>query len=228
MSFIILVTCAVPVLGMRRRTPPSTKMRDFLDLAAFRAKPFLIFSSATFFCYLSVYVVFFYIQLYALEQTDIDIELSSYLLSIINATSTFGRLLPNFLADKVGPLNVQTPFALAAAILCFGWIGIKGKAGLVAFCALYGFLSGTFISLQGSTVISLSTDLSKIGIQLGMGLVIAGFGSLVGEPIAGAILRGQGGWPGLQAWCAIILVIFALFCLAARIAKVGPRIMARA
>ena len=227
-AFTILITMFVPLFGMRMRTPTSTKRRDFLDLTAFKAKPYLVFCVGTFFGFMGIYVTFFYIQLYALERTNMDVNLSSYLLSIINATSTVGRLIPNFFADKIGPLNIQIPFAFVTAILCFGWIGIRDATGLLIFCALYGFFCGSFVSLPGITVVSLSPNLRTIGIQLGMALTISGCGLLVGEPIAGAILRGRGGWIGLQAWCGILLIISGLFSLAARVLKVGLRWNAKA
>ena len=213
---------------MRTRLPPSTKLRGFIDREAFKAKPYLIFCFGTFFGFMGVYVTFFYIQLYALEQTDTSPYLASYLLSIINAASTFGRLVPNFLADKVGPLNMQIPFAFIASILCFGWIGIKSSSGLVVFCVLYGFFVGSFVSLPGITIVSLSPNLRQIGIQLGMALTISGCGLLVGEPIAGAILRSSGGWTGLQVWCGVLLAISGCFSLAARIFKVGASFKAKA
>ena len=177
---------------------------------------------------MGIYVTFFYIQLYALAQTDTNPELSSYLLSIINAASTMGRLIPNFFADKVGPLNIQIPFAFVTAILCFGWIGIKSEAGIVVFCLLYGFFCGSFVSLPGITIVSLSPDLSTIGIQVGMSLAITACGLLIGEPIAGAILDGSGGWIGLQTWCGVLLVISGCFSLVARVLKVGTKWNAKA
>lgn len=177
---------------------------------------------------MGIYVTFFYIQLFALEKTAINANLASYLLPIINAASTIGRLIPNFFADKTGPLNIQVPFAFILAVLCFGWIGIKSPAGSIVFCLLYGFFGGSFVSLPGVTIISLSPNLATIGIQLGMSFFIAGLGLLVGEPIAGAILRGQGGWIGLQVWCGALLGLSGIFSLAARIAKVGTKWGAKA
>lgn len=220
-GFIILVTMLIPLFGMRMRTSSSTKRRDFLDLTAFKSWPYLIFCFGTFFGFMGIYVTFFYIQLFALEKTDMNPNLASYLLCIINATSTLGRLVPNFLADKTGPLNIQVPFAFITSILCFGWIGINSSSGLLAFCALYGFFCGSFVSLPGITVVSLSPNLNTIGIQLGMALSISGCGLLVGEPIAGALLRSQGGWTALQVWCGILLSISGLLSLTARVLKVG-------
>ena len=98
----------------------------------------------------------------------------------------------------------------------------------IVFSLLYEFFGGSFVSLPGVTIISLSPNLATIGIQLGMSFFIAGLGLLVGEPIAGAILRGQGGWIGLQVWCGVLLALSGIFSLAARIAKVGTRWGAKA
>lgn len=62
----------------------------------------------------------------------------------------------------------RTPFAFITSILCFAWIGIKDMAGLMGCCALYAFLRGSFVSLPGSTVVSLSPALNTMGIKLGM------------------------------------------------------------
>ena len=123
---------------------------------------------------------------------------------------------------------MQIPFAFIASVLCFGWIGIKSSTGLVVFCVLYGFFVGSFVSLPGITIVSLSPNLRQIGIQLGMALTISGCGLLIGEPIAGAILRSRGGWMGLQVWCGILLALSGCFSLVARVFKVGLSLKAKA
>jgi hypothetical protein len=47
----------------------------------------------------SVYIPFFYIQDYALK-LGVNDDIAFYLLSIMNAASLFGRLIPNWLADR--------------------------------------------------------------------------------------------------------------------------------
>lgn len=47
----------------------------------------------------SVYVPFFFIEDYGLR-LGLGTDISFYLLSIMNAASFFGRLAPNWLADK--------------------------------------------------------------------------------------------------------------------------------
>ncbi|KAF5871646.1 putative mfs monocarboxylate transporter protein [Botrytis fragariae] len=227
-AFIMLVTLVIPVLGMKLRGESSTTRRDFLDLTAFKAKPYLAFCLSDFFGFMSIYVTFFYIQLYAEEQVSISSLLASYLLTITNAASTIGRLIPNFFADKIGPLIILIPFALVVTVLCFGWIGITSEAGIVVFCFLYGFFCGAFVSLPGIIVITISPNLKTIGIQLGMALSISGFGMLIGEPIAGAILDANSGWKGLQAFCGAMILLSGAFALLARLYRTGPILMAKA
>lgn len=177
---------------------------------------------------MGIYVAFFYVQLYAVQKGNTNFNLAFYMLSILNASSFFGRIVPNFFADKIGPLNMQIPFALITALLAFCWIAIKDTAGLIVFCVLYGFFSGTFVSLPGPTVLSLSPNMGTVGTRIGMSFAFGGFGLLVGNPVAGAILRNQGSWVGLQAWSGASVAIAALCMLIARITKVGPGLKAKA
>ena len=227
-AFIMLGTQMIPLLFMRQMKSSVAKKRQLFDFAAYKSKPLAVYVMGTFFGFMGVYIAFFYIQLYALERTDTNSNLASYLLSIVNGTSILGRLISNYYADRFGYLNMQIPNTLCAATLCFCWIGIRDQGGIIAFAALYGFFVGSFNSLPGVTVVSLSPDLSKIGVQLGMALAITAAGSLVGEPIAGAILRSQGGWVGLQVWCGILLFLAGAFQITARILKVGSSISAKA
>lgn len=77
-AFIILVTLVIPVLGMKLRGESSTTRRNFLDLTAFKAKPYLAFCLSNFFGLMGIYVAFFYVQLYAEEQVNINSLLASY------------------------------------------------------------------------------------------------------------------------------------------------------
>ena len=216
----MLGTSAVFLFGIRQRFPPSTR-REILDVKAFNDFPFLMYSLGLFFGFMGIYIAFFYVQLYAITQSNTKKELAFYLLSIINATSTFGRLIPNYFADKIGPLNTQIPFAFITALLCYSWAAIKTTPSLVVLCALYGFFCGSFVSLPGPTVVTLSPNLATIGTRIGMATAISGVGLLVGSPIAGAILQGRSGWLGLKMWCGVLLTASGGCMLSARLIKTG-------
>lgn len=63
--------------------------------------------------------------------------------TILNAGSFFGRLLPNFIADRIGPYNILIPCLLISSILAFSIFGIHTFAGVAIFSFLYGFWSGS-------------------------------------------------------------------------------------
>ena len=108
---------------------------------------------------------------------------------------------------------------MVVAVLAFVWLSIKSWGGVIAFCLLYGFLSGAFVSLNPAVITSLCRNTNEVGSWLGMICIPLSIGLLLGNPIAGAILRH--GWPGLQVFCGVCNVTAALFVVGTRIAKNG-------
>ena len=219
-GFINLATSIVYLLGIRQR-PLQRKRRQLVDRASFRDAPFMIYCCGAFFGFMGVYVAYFYVQLYAAEKTHIPGNIATNLLVIINTSSTFGRVVPNFLADKIGAIDVVIAPTLIAGILALCWIRITSAAGLVIFCVLYGFFTGAFVSLHGPVIVSLSDDISRIGTRIGMLLGFAAVGVLIGNPVAGAIQRNDGSWVGLQIWTGVLMILSSTFFSATRILKFG-------
>jgi MFS family permease len=109
----------------------------------------------------------------------------------------------------------------ACAILIFGWIGINNSAGAIIFCILYGFFSSGLITLPATVIATvLCPDIREYGVRFTMQVVPAGIGLLIGNPIAGAILK-SGGWIGLQSFSAASIVVCTLFGVATLFS--GPR-----
>lgn len=219
-AFIQLTALIIPVFGMRQRIP-STTFRRLLDWELFKKWSFFLLIFGMLFGYMGIYIAFFYIEIYALSKCNTRINLASYLLAMTNVGSLFGRLVPTYLADKyIGPMNLHIAFAMAAAVLAFCWIAIESTAGIIVFGVIYGFVSGSFVSLGGPVVFNLTDDLQTVGTFLGMITGVCGLGLLVGNPIAGAILD-RGGWVGLQAWAGSLLLAAAMILLGARMARFG-------
>jgi MFS family permease len=100
-------------------------------------------------------------------------------------------------------------------------IAIRSTAGLIIYSLLYGFPAGAFMGLPATGVARLSEDHSKIGIRLGMTLGFVGFGVLISNPIAGAILAVNGSWTGLIVWCGALITLDTVSMAGSRICKVG-------
>ncbi|KAI0881348.1 MFS general substrate transporter [Annulohypoxylon maeteangense] len=204
-AFILLALAVVPLIFMRPRVPPPSHKRAFIDRDALKEAPFLAFAASGVGAFLGLYVPFFYIQLYSLRFGIADEQMSAYLVTLLNAGSVFGRILPNFVADYAGSMNMLAATTLGASILAFGWFGVKDLGGTVVFAVLFGFFNGGVTSLPPSAIVSLTPDMSRLGTRMGMLFAVVGVAVLVGTPIAGAILRDPedaGRWKGLIGFAA--------------------------
>ncbi|RDW70382.1 major facilitator superfamily protein-5 [Coleophoma crateriformis] len=220
-GFISFGTLLVSAMVLKPRILPPKK-RALLDRTAFKDMPFILFSLSLFFIFIGLYIPFFYMPSYATEKIHTSQSLGFYLLAILNAASIFGRIIPNIIADKYGSLNILAPFILVAGGLQFAWIGIHNLAGIIVFCILFGFFSGSIVSLPPTALVTLSPDLSVIGTRMGMCFSFAGLGLLIGNPIAGAILTGKSGFMGLKAFGgATVIVGFVCMAMAWLVHKRG-------
>ena len=226
-GFIALTGLTVSVCVMRVRVLPQQK-RALLEPKAFKELPYTFFTSGLFLAFIGLYAPIFYIQSYAISQNITNENLGFYMLPILNSASILGRILPNFFADRTGPLNMLIPCSLASGILCFGWIGINSVPSIIIFALLYGFFSGAFVSLPPSALVSLSPNMGVVGTRMGQCFAIAAFGILIGTPAAGAILNNTGKYLGTQVFAgsAVLLGVMSMF--AARYTKFGAHLLVKA
>ena len=224
-AFVTLSVSIIPLVFLRQRYLPVVSKGSLYN-AVFNL-PYVSFCFAIFFGYMGTYIVLFYIQLYSVQHADINPSVGNFSITIINASSIVGRIVASYFADKVGPLNVSLPFTLSAALLAFFWIGAGNTAGIIAISMLFGLTSAAFFTLPSPTVISLSKDLSSVGLQIGLMEGFAGAGLLMGTPIAGALLGNQH-WLSIQVFAGALIAAAVFFVLLARFLKVGGKLRAKA
>ena len=211
---------------MKPRVLPPAK-RKLFDLSAFRNPAYVAFVIALPIGFMGLYVPFFYVQYFAEVRHLTTGAVTPYLLAILNAGSVFGRIAPNYFAQRAGPFNILIPCVILTGILTFSLISVHNQGGVIVFALIYGFFSGTFVSLPPTVFVHLSADnRALIGTRLGMGIGIASLGALAGTPIAGAILNSKGftsTWSfsgGLILGCACLMVVARLLKDRALTAKV--------
>ena len=147
--------------------------------------------------------------------------LAPYTIAMANAGALLGRVGPNYLADKFGPLNFYTPHIFVTGVLAFCWMAVHSSAGVIVFSVVYGFFSASLVSLIGPITVEISKESSDIiGTRLGMVLAVGGIGLLIGSPIAGALLTSSG-WIGQQAWAGSLVMASGACLLCVRISKYG-------
>jgi len=168
-----------------------------------------------FFTLLGLFFPYFYLQLF-LDLKGMSRTLAFYSLAIINAGSVPGRLIPNILADKYGRFNILTPVTACTGILLWAMFGIQNNAGMIVFALLYGFFSGAFLSLLPPLIVTLSKDVSEVGIRMGIGFFIAAFANLIGTPIDGALLKQHYPWYKPIVFSGVFIQVGTLFILCSR------------
>ncbi|KZT61355.1 MFS general substrate transporter [Calocera cornea HHB12733] len=142
--------------------PHQRMMKPPSPIKLLRDPPYLFGVTSVCIIGLGLYLVFFYVQLYA-ETQGISETVAFYTLAMLNGASVFGRTVPNYLADKVGPITVLIPASALAGTIVFALLGIRDVASLAVVCMLYGFFSGAYVSLLGPTFASMADDVSEIG-----------------------------------------------------------------
>ncbi|KAF7361334.1 MFS monocarboxylate [Mycena sanguinolenta] len=127
-------------------------------------------------------------------------------LSILNALSLVGRLLPNFIAQRMGPINMLIVACTLSGIFDIVWAAVKSTAGILVFNAVFGLVSGGYVSVLPAAIASLGADTQDIGLRLGMAFFSASFFWLASSPVQGALINLHGTyWPAaLFSGCIVL------------------------
>ncbi|QRV86674.1 major facilitator superfamily transporter [Ceratobasidium sp. AG-Ba] len=221
-AFVVLAGFVAANLMMRTRLPPKSQrppapppdVKGIITDSAFQ-----LAVAGSFLVMLGLFLPFFYLQLFSITH-GLDHNLAFYSLAILNAASVFGRTVPNFVADKYGPLNLLIPCATISGILIFAMFGVKSSSALIVFGLLYGFFSGAYISLVSPVFVSLSRNMQEIGMRMGLAFFVLGFSALTGTPIAGALLSPRFDWWKPIMFSGIVVLAGAALLVAARAVQV--------
>ncbi|KAL2016247.1 hypothetical protein VTK56DRAFT_4023 [Thermocarpiscus australiensis] len=198
-SVRIMGFAVIPLLGFAAfavtQRLPSRKTSFFIG-AAFRNAKFMLLIFTLFLSFVGMFAPLFFLPTYAVTR-GMDAALASYLLAIVNAASTFRRIIPGVLADKYGRMNAFGTGALLTGVIVLCMTTAVNTAGLVVFAIAFGFASGTIISGGSAAISTCVDDPRNLGTYVGMGMALASTASLLGPPVNGALLDRYGGF--LQA-----------------------------
>lgn len=180
-------------------------------------------------------VPYFYISVFAEDALGIDQNMSLNILIITIAASFFGRLITGMIAFKLGPIFTWFWCAALSGVVSLAWMAVKTQKELIAWSVFWGFCSAGLVTLPAAVFPSLCTDLKRLGTLTGMSWGVSSFASLIGSPIAGAILkqnpsnghsRSRSDFLGPQVWAGVCLllgsgIIFVLWLLRVKEKKAG-------
>lgn len=180
-----------------------------MDFKALREPKFAMTVAAVFLVEFAVMIPYTYL----IDASLPSMHSKAYtLIPILNAAAIPGRLIPGYISDTCGHFNTMTVTTAFCAILILGmWLPAStSPRGMVAFTALFGFASGAAISLTPVVVGRVAGE-GRVGGGNGVAFSVASLGVLVGVPVAGALVGGEGegykaliGFSGAVYFCAAI------------------------
>ena len=226
-AFLILGLLVLTNLTVRSRRIHDFKSKPLLPplspmIKPLKEPPFLLLVFAMFFFSFGTFLPFNFLILQA-EAKGMSADLSNYLISILNAASLPGRVIPGILADRLGRFNTMTLTSLISAILVLAlWLPSQSNVAIICFAAFYGCFSGAYVSLGPSLIAELS-PIEQIGVRIGSIYFFVAVVVLVGNPIGGALVADDDagrGFTYLQIFSGCMMGAGAMFFLMVRV-KVG-------
>jgi MFS family permease len=204
---VCLVLCTVANFLIRSRLPPAQNASAHPDILIFRDMAFLFTTIGIFLLEFALFIPLTYITSYMLTNGFSE-TFAFQILPILNTGSFLGRALPGCWADSFGPFNSNMLAVLLCVIACLGvWLPAgSSTAGIVVFSLLFGFGSGTNISISPVCIGRLCKT-QHYGRYYATTYTVCSFACLIGVPIAGQIITACGG----DYW-GLILLTGLLYC----------------
>ena len=214
-AFVSAALFVVANICICKRLPPTRGASVLISFDLFRDINYTVTVVAVFCVEFAVFIPYTYISSYALH-AGLDLYTAFLLNVLLNAGAIPGRMLPGYIADRVGAFNTMCVTSLTCSVLILAlWLTAgESRASIMAFTTLFGFWSGAAISLS-PVCVSRVCRIEDYGKANGMAYFVASFGALVGIPIAGKLLdTGGHGDDDDHAWRRLVTFAGAAYALA--------------
>ncbi|KAF2162537.1 hypothetical protein M409DRAFT_58283 [Zasmidium cellare ATCC 36951] len=238
-GFIYILLLFLAILLIRSRLPPRPGGSTLPHVRVFKDPAYALVTAGAFFLELGLFIPITYITSYSLQTNGAISPTFAYqLLAIFNAGSFLGRWAPGWIADKLGRFNTQICAVFLCAASSLGlWLPATVLAseasdtsrptilGLtIVYAVLMGFASGSNISLT-PVCVSMLCPIKEYGRYVATTYTVVSIGTLIGLPIAGALVSACGGsyW-GVALFTGLCYVCGLGCFVAARVMKVGWQI----
>jgi MFS family permease len=227
-AIICLVLCGFSNVLLRSRLPATSNAKPRPDFWILKNAAFALTTLGIFLLEFSLFIPLTYISSYMVKQ-GFDTDFSYQILPILNAGSALGRLISGPWADRIGPFNVNILAVLLSIVACLGiWLPFGSTPhGIVVFAVMFGFSSGSNISI-GPVCIGRLCTTENYGKNYATAYASVSFACLIGIPVADQIVVGSGGeyW-GLIVFTGVVYAGSLAALWAAKVSCVGWQLFER-
>lgn len=215
LGFIFLVCLALSNILLKARFQPTAaaKKKAIISLHIFGDLRFSLFTISVFGFEVVLFGGLGILPTYATRSTDFPPGTGFYLIAVLNAVSCLGRILPGYLADKIGRFNtllIMIVFTLVFILALWLPLGTTSLPALYAFAALFGFGTGSWMALTPACVGQLCRA-DEFGRYYGSMYFIASLATLVCIPIGGELVETVGPRAMVGFFCCILALSLVSF-----------------
>ncbi|KZL65010.1 major facilitator superfamily transporter [Colletotrichum incanum] len=189
MGFLILFDSII-IFIIARPKQATRKSGQLLELLAFKELPYLLFTIGMFFGMLGVYFAILYVPVFSSKRLHANGDGALTILIVMSAVGITGRLIPPYLADRsIKPLRTLVISLLLSGVNLFAWIAVKSVAGLYVWVVAYAFTANAVQTLFTASMGEVTSDMSKLGVRIGMVFTVISFACLIGSPVAAKLVK---------------------------------------
>ena len=215
LGFVFLVCLAMSNILLRARFKPTAaaKKKAIISLQIFGDLRFSLFTISVFGFEVVLFGGLGILPTYATGSTNFPAGTGFYLIAVLNAVSCLGRILPGYLADKIGRFNtllMMIVFTLVFMLALWLPLGTTSLPALYAFAALFGFGTGSWMALTPACVGQLCRA-DEFGRYYGSMYFIASLATLVCIPIGGELVQTVGPEAMVGFFCCILSLSLVCF-----------------
>lgn len=215
LGFIFMVCFLVANCLMKARIPPTAaaKKKAIISLSIFGDLRFSLFTITVFGFEVVLFGGLGILPTYATLSTNFPTDTGFYLIAALNGVSCLGRILPGYLADKIGRFNTLLIMIIFTFIFMLAlWLplGDKSLAALYCFTALFGFGTGSWMALTPACIGQLCRA-EEFGRYYGSMYFIASLATLVCVPISGELVQTVGAQAMVAFFCAVLALSLTSF-----------------
>ncbi|OAP60786.1 hypothetical protein AYL99_05788 [Fonsecaea erecta] len=217
LGFLFLGCLVLANVLMKPRLPPSPEARKqaIISLGLFGDLKFTFLTISVFGFEIVLFGALGILPTYANYGDKFPPDTGFYIISVLNASSCFGRIIPGYISDFVGRFNTLLFMILFTLILMLAvWLPL-GHTSLVAlyiFVALFGFGTGSWMALTPACIGQLC-EADQFGRFYGTSYFIGSLAALVCIPISGELVEAAGPEVMVGFMCVVAGVSMGTFIL---------------
>ncbi|KAJ7123542.1 MFS general substrate transporter [Mycena epipterygia] len=214
-GFILTFFLVISNMCISRRLSPGKPTGGVLGLHILRDRAFAVLCSCAFVVFLGLFTMLTYISSSAIA-FGISPNFAFYLVAVVNFSSGVGRIGTGMLGDRFGSMNTMILMTALTGVTTFAWPFCRTVPTITVISILYGFCSGTWLVLIGSTIGQMG-GMDGIGHRIGMLNTIAGLSTVCGPPISGLFVNTELGYTAVGYFAGSALLVATALMLVSRL-----------